>query len=151
MPVLLHPVVAQVTGRIIDRSRDRRAAYLAQVEGVPDESALASLCAGLTLNDGPTLPCSARRIEEPDWLWPRDPPIRTRAAIPTAWIELVITEGRNRQVRRMTAAIGHPTLRLIRSAVGPWALEGLPTGQWREVDGGVLQVESRLRKPRRRS
>ncbi|MFZ4499354.1 MAG: pseudouridine synthase [Burkholderiales bacterium] len=125
--------------------------YLAQVEGVPDESALASLCAGLTLNDGPTLPCSARRIEEPDWVWPRDPPIRTRAAIPTAWIELVITEGRNRQVRRMTAAIGHPTLRLIRSAVGPWALEGLPTGQWREVDGGVLQVESRLRKPRRRS
>jgi 23S rRNA pseudouridine2457 synthase len=123
--------------------------YLAQVEGVPDEAALMALQAGVTLNDGPALPCSARCVDEPDGLWPRDPPIRYRAAIPTTWVELVISEGRNRQVRRMTAAVGHPTLRLIRTAVGPWALQGLAPGEWRDVDGSVLQVESRLPKRRR--
>ena len=135
--------------------------YLAQVEGVPSDSVLAALAAGVTLNDGPALPCSARRVDEPDWLWPRDPPIRYRAAIPTSWIELVITEGRNRQVRRMTAAVGHPTLRLLRVAIGPWRLEGLAPGEWREVDHTPLgaavprpratrQPDERAPKPRRR-
>ncbi|WP_142847606.1 rRNA large subunit pseudouridine synthase E [Telmatospirillum sp. J64-1] len=107
--------------------------YLAQVEGLPSEQALDSLRQGLMLKDGPTLPAGARRIDEPDWLWPRDPPIRWRANIPTSWIELTLREGRNRQVRRMTAAVGLPTLRLIRWAVGDWCLRDLPPGCWKEV------------------
>jgi 23S rRNA pseudouridine2457 synthase len=88
---------------------------------------------GITLNDGPTRPAPARLIGEPTDLWPRLPQIRNRKAIPTTWIELELSEGRNRQVRRMTAAIGYPTLRLIRWAVGPWTVDGLAPGQWREV------------------
>ena len=107
--------------------------YLAQVEGTPGAAALDALRRGIQLNDGPTLPARARVISEPEWLWPRDPPIRVRRTIPTAWIELEIKEGRNRQVRRMTVAVGHPTLRLVRQAVGPWTLEGLRPGEWREV------------------
>jgi len=107
--------------------------YLAQVEGVPDEAALGLLRRGMRLNDGPTLPAPARVVPEPSWLWPRDPPIRKRKAIPTSWIELELREGRNRQVRRMTAAVGCPTLRLIRLAVGPWSVEGLGPGESREV------------------
>lgn len=107
--------------------------YLAQVEGTPAATALAALRRGVRLNDGTTLPARARVLSEPEWLWPRDPPIRVRRAIPTAWIELEIKEGRNRQVRRMTAAVGHPTLRLVRRAVGPWTVEGLKPGEWREV------------------
>ena len=107
--------------------------YLAQVEGTPGAAELDALRRGIQLNDGPTLPARARVISEPEWLWPRDPPIRVRRTIPTAWIELEIKEGRNRQVRRMTAAVGHPTLRLVRQAVGPWTLEGLRPGEWREV------------------
>jgi 23S rRNA pseudouridine2457 synthase len=107
--------------------------YLAQVEGTPSEHALASLRDGVLLSDGMTRPAEAAEVAEPDWLWPRDPPIRHRAAIPTAWIELAVTEGRNRQVRRMTAAVGLPTLRLIRTAVGPWSISGLAPGQWREL------------------
>ena len=107
--------------------------YLGQVEGTPGEAALDALRRGIQLNDGMTLPARAQVIPEPVWLWPRDPPIRVRRAIPTAWIELEIREGRNRQVRRMTAAVGHPTLRLVRRAVGPWSVEGLKPGEWREV------------------
>jgi len=107
--------------------------YLVQVERVPDEAALERLRNGVVLNDGPTLPARARAIPEPENLWPRDPPVRYRAAIPTAWIELTITEGRNRQVRRMTAAVGFPTLRLVRWGVGEWTVDGLAPGEWREV------------------
>jgi len=106
--------------------------YWVQVEGEPDNAAIARLQKGLQLKDGKTAPAKARIIPEPA-IWPRDPPIRQRANIPTSWIELSICEGRNRQVRRMTAAVDHPTLRLIRAQIGPWSLADLPPGQWREA------------------
>ena len=107
--------------------------YLVQVEGVATEEKLQELCAGLSLNDGPTLPAKARCLQVvPDWLWQRDPPIRARKTVPDSFIELTIREGRNRQVRRMTAAVGLPTLRLVRIAIGPYRLDGLAPGQWRE-------------------
>jgi 23S rRNA pseudouridine2457 synthase len=108
--------------------------YWAQVEGVPSASALQALRSGLDLGDFVTRPCKARPMEEPAGLWPRNPPIRVRLHIPTAWIELELEEGKNRQVRRMTAKIGHPTLRLIRAAIGPWRLENLAPGQWRAAE-----------------
>ena len=107
--------------------------YLAQVEGQPTEAALERLRRGIELSDGLARPAMVQRIPEPAGLWPRDPPIRYRAAIPTVWLEITLREGRNRQVRRMTAAIGHPTLRLIRWRIGDWTLDGLRPGQWREV------------------
>ncbi|HLU62318.1 MAG TPA: pseudouridine synthase [Gammaproteobacteria bacterium] len=106
--------------------------YLVQVERIPEEDALEKLRKGVMLNDGPTRPAKVRRIDEPEWLWQRDPPVRFRRNVPDCWLELVITEGRNRQVRRMTAAIGHPTLRLVRYAIGEWTIEGLAPGKWRE-------------------
>lgn len=125
----------RVQARIADPRFRHPKTYLAQVEGVPDDAALAALARGVTLKDGPTRPARARRIAPPD-LWPRDPPIRMRAHIPDCWIELTITEGRNRQVRRMTAHVGHPTLRLVRIAVGDWRLDGLAPGEWRDAPGG---------------
>ena len=121
----------QEQARIADPRHKMEKTYWVQVEGVPDEAALAALRRGVTLNDGPTLPARARAMPEPPALWERDPPIRVRKAVPTAWIELVIREGRNRQVRRMTAAVGFPTLRLIRAAIGPHTLDGLAPGTWR--------------------
>ena len=105
--------------------------YYVQVEGTPTEDALDRLRRGVELKDGLTLPAEAKRLDEPAWLWPRTPPIRVRKTVPDAWIELVIREGRNRQVRRMTAAVGLPTLRLVRAAIGPYRLAGLAPGEWR--------------------
>ncbi|WP_448189355.1 rRNA large subunit pseudouridine synthase E [Azospirillum sp. sgz301742] len=119
--------------RIADPKHKMPKTYWAQVEGVPTEEALERLRRGVDLNDGPTLPAGARLIGEPPDLWPRDPPVRYRAAIPTAWVELTLREGRNRQVRRMTAAVGFPTLRLVRWSVGEWSLGALRPGEWREV------------------
>lgn len=127
--------------------------YWAQVEGEIDEAALDALQTGITLKDGPTLPARARRIQEPA-IWPRNPPVRYRASIPTSWLELQICEGRNRQVRRMTAAVGFPTLRLVRAAIGDWDLEGLAPGSYRTITldtpprkrSNIRQVR---RKPRR--
>ena len=107
--------------------------YLAQVEGAPTQEQLARLIRGVKLKDGMAKALSARQVDEPAWLWDRDPPIRYRASIPDSWLEIVLTEGRNRQVRRMTAAVGLPTLRLIRYSVGNWTLDGLAPGEWRRA------------------
>jgi 23S rRNA pseudouridine2457 synthase len=117
--------------RIADPRFKMEKTYWVQVDGLPTEAALAALRRGVLLKDGPTLPARARAIDAPPGLWERDPPIRVRQNKPTAWLELVIKEGRNRQVRRMTAAVGLPTLRLIRAAIGPYALDGLAPGCWR--------------------
>lgn len=129
-------------GALISRIADPRhrleKIYLAQVEGLPTAAALSSLARGVELKDGRTRPARARLVAAPDWLWPRQPPIRQRAAIPTAWIELALREGRNRQVRRMTAAVGFPTLRLIRVAIGGVNLGDLAPGASRVVAPGEL-------------
>ena len=116
--------------RISDPRFKMEKTYWVQVEGEPDEAALEALRHGVQLNDGPTRPASASLMAAPHGLWPRDPPVRLRQAIPTRWISLGIREGRNRQVRRMTAAVGYPTLRLIRAAIGPYALKDLAPGAW---------------------
>jgi len=108
--------------------------YCVQVEGVSSAAALAKLEAGVDLKDGRTLPAKARAIDPPPWLWPRTPPVRFRKTVPDCWLELIIREGKNRQVRRMTAAVGLPTLRLIRTAIGPYTIEGLAPGTWRAID-----------------
>ncbi|WP_192966682.1 pseudouridine synthase [Phycobacter azelaicus] len=108
--------------------------YWVQVEGTPDQAALDALCKGVELKDGMTRPAKARLIDEPQGLWARNPPSRVRKSVPDTWLELTITEGRNRQVRRMTAAMGHPTLRLIRYAIGAWTLDGLAQGSWEALD-----------------
>lgn len=122
----------RLQARITDPRFKTAKTYLVQVEGEPDEAALSALRKGVTLNDGPTRPAEARRIDPPE-LWPRNPPVRFRKTVPDCWIELTIREGRNRQVRRMTAAVGHPTLRLVRWAIGGWSLEGIAQGEWREL------------------
>jgi len=118
--------------RIADPLQRTKKTYLAQVEHIPDEATLAPLRRGVKLRDGMTAPADARVVEEPGWLWSREPPIRCRRNIPTAWLEITLTEGRNRQVRRMTAAIGHPTLRLVRVSIGAWSLDGLLPGEWED-------------------
>ncbi|MEL6258466.1 MAG: pseudouridine synthase [Pseudomonadota bacterium] len=117
--------------RIADPQHKLEKAYWVQVEGAPSAAALNALRSGVDLKDGRTRPADAHEIEPPTGLWPRDPPVRFRKTVPDAWLELVIREGRNRQVRRMTAAVGLPTLRLIRNRIGPWSLDGLAPGEWR--------------------
>lgn len=120
--------------RIADPLHKMAKVYLTQVEGIPTAAALRQLRAGIDLGDFVTLPCQAELIGEPESLWPRDPPIRKRLSIPTSWLKLSLREGKNRQVRRMTARIGFPTLRLIRWAIGPWSLFGLAPGEWQMKD-----------------
>lgn len=122
--------------------------YCVQVEGQITDEALERLRRGVRLKDGPTRPARARRIAPPSWLWPRNPPVRFRREQPTSWLELTITEGRNRQVRRMTAQVGFPTLRLIRFSIGNWSLEGLAPGQWREEQ---VHLPAPSRRPASRS
>lgn len=119
--------------RIADPQHKLAKTYWVQVEGEADDTALAQLRKGVDLGDCVTRPAKARRIDEPAGLWPRNPPVRFRKAIPTSWLELVISEGKNRQVRRMTAKVGYPTLRLVRAAIGEWALNDLRPGEWREL------------------
>ncbi|MEO5597881.1 MAG: pseudouridine synthase [Novosphingobium sp.] len=124
-------------GRLQARIADPRfklpKAYLVQVEGDIAEDALTTLRKGVRLKDGMTLPAGAERIAAPE-LWPRDPPVRFRKTVPDCWIKLTLREGRNRQVRRMTAAVGHGTLRLVRWSIGDWALDGIPPREWREIE-----------------
>lgn len=119
--------------RLTDPRHKQAKTYLVQVEGALDETSLQALRRGVTLNDGPTLPAHAAHALEPDWLWPRDPPVRFRKVVPTSWLTLTLSEGRNRQVRRMTAAVGFPTLRLIRVRIGEHALDGLGSGETRII------------------
>lgn len=122
----------KLQARIADPRFKMAKTYLVQIEGEPDEANLQRLRRGITLKDGPTRPADVEQIPEPA-LWDRNPPIRIRKSIPDSWLRLTIREGRNRQVRRMTAAIGHPTLRLVRWSIGDWTLDRLSPGEWREV------------------
>ena len=123
----------QLQARIADPKHKMEKTYWAQVEGEPDEAALAAFRAGLDLKDGRTRPARIARMAPPADLWERDPPIRYRKSVPDCWLEIGLREGKNRQVRRMTAAIGHPTLRLIRYRIGEWSLDGIEPGSWREM------------------
>ena len=127
----------RLQARIADPRFKMDKTYWVQVEDEPGEEALAALRRGVQLNDGLTLPARAERIDPPPALWERDPPIRVRPSRPTAWIALTIREGRNRQVRRMTAAVGHPTLRLVRAAIGPYTLDGLVPGRWATAEASL--------------
>lgn len=122
----------RMQARIADPKFKTPKTYLVQVEGEPDEASLDALRRGVMLKDGPTLPARVECIDDPA-LWPRDPPVRFRKTVPDCWLRLTIREGRNRQVRRMTAAAGHPTLRLVRWSVGDWTVEGIAPGEWREA------------------
>ncbi len=143
----------RLQAQISDPKHKMSKTYWVQVEGIPDTAALIALRNGVELKDGITRPAKARLIEEPDGLWPRTPPIRVRKSIPDCWIELTLREGRNRQVRRMTAAVGHPTLRLIRSRIGNWTIDGLESGSWETLpapEASPIQgVRKRDRRPKR--
>lgn len=130
----------KLQARIAEPRHKLEKTYWAQVEGTPDEAALDRLRAGIPLSGYVAQPAKVRLIEEPAGLWLRDPPIRYRAAIPTAWLEIRISEGKNRQVRKMTAAIGYPTLRLVRAAVGQIHLSGLAPGEWRHFKGNLADL-----------
>ena len=136
--------------RIADPRHKMAKTYWVQVEGEPKETDLDRLRAGVLLKDGPTLPAKVERIPEPRGLWARNPPIRYRASIPTAWLSLTIREGRNRQVRRMTAAMGYPTLRLVRARIGEWRLETLSPGEFRESEISGY-AETKTSTPRRQN
>lgn len=131
--------------RLTDPRHKQPKTYWVQVEGSPSDAQLQALCDGVVLNDGPTLPAQVQRIDTPA-LWPRDPPVRFRKSVPDAWLALTITEGRNRQVRRMTAAVGLPTLRLVRAAIGVHGLEALLPGQWRVLDDATAHAAVRGRR-----
>ncbi|MEF3083092.1 pseudouridine synthase [Luteimonas sp. SMYT11W] len=122
-----------LANRITDPRHKLPKTYRVQVEGTPSPAQLQALRDGVTLNDGPTRPAQATLLDPPPTLWPRDPPVRFRKTVPDAWLELTIREGRNRQVRRMTAAVGLPTLRLVRVAIGDWSLDTLAPGAWRAI------------------
>ena len=132
----------KLQARIADPRFKMEKTYWVQVEGLPDEAALQALRQGVQLNDGLTRPARAQLMAPPPALWERVPPVRVRQSIPTAWIELAIKEGRNRQVRRMTAAVGFPTLRLIRAAIGPYRLDGLMPGRWHEGDAALSLMDT---------
>lgn len=127
-----------------------RKTYCVQVEGVPDDDPLRRLREGIVLAGFKTKPAAAKRIDEPVWLWPRTPPVRFRRLLPTSWLEIILSEGKNRQVRRMTAAVGFPTLRLIRYAIGEWTLDGLAPGAWREIEVERTPPVAPLRRARAR-
>ena len=141
----------ELAHRITDPRRHWPKTYLVQVEGIPGEAALRQLCEGVELNDGRTRPAQARALAcAPGWLWPREPPVRFRKTVPDSWIEIILREGRNRQVRRMTAAVGHPTLRLVRTQIGEYTLDGLAPGESRVVAGEAASASVR-RTPARNS
>ncbi|MFC6687308.1 pseudouridine synthase [Jhaorihella thermophila] len=135
----------RLQARIADPRHKLEKSYWVQVEGTPDHAALQRLERGVMLKDGLTRPAKARLIDEPAGLWPRDPPIRVRKTVPDCWIALTIREGRNRQVRRMTAAVGHPTLRLIRWRIGDWTLDGLACGEWEDLPVPSRPSRTRVR------
>ncbi|WP_058281455.1 pseudouridine synthase [Ruegeria denitrificans] len=142
----------RLQAQISDPKHKMAKTYWVQVEGLPDTAALNALRDGVELKDGLTRPAKAHPMNEPQGLWPRNPPIRVRQSVPDCWIELTIREGRNRQVRRMTAAVGHPTLRLIRARIGDWSLDGLEPGQWDSLAMPTLNAtpqRKRDRRPRR--
>lgn len=132
----------KLQAKIADPRHKLEKTYWAQVEGIPDDAALDRLRAGIKLSDFTAQPAKVRLIDEPAGLWQRDPPIRYRAAIPTSWLEIRISEGKNRQVRRMTAAIGFPTLRLVRAAIGRLSVAGLALGTYREIEAGHQDLQA---------
>ncbi|WP_299661121.1 pseudouridine synthase [uncultured Ruegeria sp.] len=139
----------RLQAQISDPKHKMAKAYWVQVEGIPDAAAMKTLRDGIELKDGLTRPAKARLIDEPAYLWPRTPPIRIRQTVPVCWIELTLSEGRNRQVRRMTAAVGHPTLRLIRARIGDWSLDGLNPGQWESLPMPTISASPSRKRDRR--
>ncbi len=145
--LLLLTADGALQARIADPKFKLPKVYLVQVEGTPGDAALHALRSGITLKDGPTRPAGAEIAAPPD-LWPRDPPVRFRKSVPDAWLRITLSEGRNRQVRRMTAAVGLPTLRLVRWSIGPWSLDGLAPGAWHAVPAESVRAVLAPGRPR---